>query len=341
MVTNTKSVFHKIVKNFVFISPVFLLVILNFVIFLALTAKSIVSEDSMVKAEFDIYLERYSKSYPPDEYEHRLSTYQKNLAYIHYTNTLQSSIYLRVNQFTDMSSEEFHMHFSQMPLFETTEQTELSNLEYPTSVDWVEAGAVTPVKNENQCGSCYAFSTVGAVEGAWFIAGNPLTALSAQQILDCSANYGCNGGWPSVSYQYIIQNGLALDSDYPYTGTDGLCNKNAASRLAARIKSYVNVPANNYQALLQSVSKQPVQIVLDPYSADFQSYGGGIYNNPNCGTSLEHTALIVGYNTINTPYWVIKNSWGTTWGEAGYMQLAIKDGAGVCGVNMMASYPVI
>ena len=341
MASNTKSVFHKIVKSLLFISPVFLLIILNFVIFLALTTKSAVSYNSTIKAEFDDYLERYNKSYSPDEYLHRLSIYQKNLAYIHNANTLQSSWYLRANQFTDLTLEEFHTHTLQMPLLKTTDQAQQQNPDYPTSVDWVAAGAVTSVKNENQCGSCYAFSTVGAVEGAWFIAGNPLVTLSAQQVLDCSSNYACNGGWPSVAYQYIIQKGLALESDYPYTGTEGSCNRNAESKVAARIRAYVEVPANNYQALLQSVSKGPVQIVLDPYSADFQSYGGGVFNDPSCGTNLEHTALIVGYNTLNTPYWVIKNSWGTTWGEAGYMQLAIKDGSGVCGVNMMPSYPII
>lgn len=295
---------------------------------------------------FKMHLEQYGKSYPEAEYQKRLQIFNDNMGYIRKVNSMNRDWYLRPNQFTDLTNEEFRAQYLPNKMFpETIESSESSeNLQYPTSVNWVTAGAVTPVKNQGQCGSCWAFSTTGSVEGAWKIAGHSLVSLSEQQLVSCSTqNYGCNGGWPYVAMQYIINNkGITTETNYPYTAKNGVCNKTAASQVAATISSYKQVTSNNYQALATAVAQQPVSVLVDAGGADWQSYGGGIVTDTNCGTSLDHAVLAVGYDMGNSPpYWLVKNSWGTSWGISGYIKLAVVAGNGICGVQMSCYYPVV
>jgi len=212
------------------------------------------------------------------------------------------------------------------------------------SVDWRTKGAVTPIKNQGQCGSCWAFSTTGSVEGAYFISTGKLVSLSEQQLVDCSGAYGnegCNGGLMDDAFKYIIANGgLDTESDYAYTARDGVCNKAKAAIHAASIKSFADVPANQEAQLIAAVAKTPVSVAIEADQSGFQFYKSGVFAGP-CGTQLDHGVLAVGYDTTaTTPYWIVKNSWGTSWGDQGYIMMAQGKGAhGLCGINMMASYP--
>jgi C1A family cysteine protease len=211
-------------------------------------------------------------------------------------------------------------------------------------VDWRQKNAVTPVKNQQQCGSCWAFSTTGSVEGAHAIKTGNLVSLSEQQLVDCSGaqgNQGCNGGLMDQAFQYIISNnGITTESSYPYTAQQGTCQTNVTS--AATISSFVDVTANSETSLMQAINVGPVSIAIEADQPCFQFYSGGILSDPSCGTQLDHGVLLVGYGTdssTNTPYWIVKNSWGASWGESGYIRLIRNQNE--CGVAAEASYPVV
>ena len=310
------------------------------------TQTFLLDTDSLNESYFKMHLEKFGKSYSSSEYEARLRIFNDNMGYIRKVNSMNKDWYLTPNQFTDLSNEEFRKIYLPKKMFpEINESIESeSNLQYPTSVNWVTAGAVTPVKNQGQCGSCWSFSTTGAVEGAWKLAGHSLTSLSEQQLVSCNTqNHGCSGGWPAVAMQYIINNkGITTESNYPYTAKNGVCNKAAAAQVAATISSYKQVASNNVAALATAVAQQPVSVLVDAGGADWQSYGGGVVTDSNCGTSLDHAVLAAGYNMGSSPaYWLVKNSWGAGWGEAGYIRLAVVAGNGICGVQMSCYYPVV
>ncbi|ONK58799.1 uncharacterized protein A4U43_C09F16760 [Asparagus officinalis] len=197
-------------------------------------------------------------------------------------------------------------------------------------------------------GCCWAFSTVGATEGLIQIKKGNLTSLSEQQLVDCvtgGVTRGCEGGLMDEAFEYIIQNkGIASEETYPYTATEGTCNTDATS--AATITGYEKVPANSEEALMAAVATQPVSVAIDGGGPDFKFYSRGVFTGP-CGTDLDHAVTLVGYGTEEsadgTKYWLVKNSWGETWGEGGYMRMARDVGApeGLCGIAKDASYPTL
>ena len=219
----------------------------------------------------------------------------------------------------------------------------------PAAVDWTTQNAVTPVKNQGSCGSCWAFATTGAIEGIVAIRNRTLLSLSEQQLVDCDkTSSGCEGGWPDRAFAYVnTNNGLCTEAAYPYTAQDGACRSNSCveSPLTS-ITGYYDVPArNDDDALMRAVAQQPVSVAVNANAA-FQYYASGVFTAP-CSGSINHAVLIVGYGITQTqvPYWKIKNSWGTAWGEAGYIRLlrndSINGGAGLCGVNLYPSYPTL
>ena len=208
------------------------------------------------------------------------------------------------------------------------------------SVDWVTKGCVTGVKNQGSCGSCWSFSTTGSMEGAHCAAGNTLVSLSEQELVDCDTkdgNAGCNGGDMETAMVWTESNGLCTESDYAYKGKDGTCQESSCTA-AVSCTSYSAVAAGSSSGLMASIEVAPTSIAIEADKLVFQFYSGGILNSTKCGTNLDHGVLAVGYGTDgDQAYYLVKNSWGTSWGDAGYLKIANNgDGDGICGIQMDA-----
>lgn len=226
----------------------------------------------------------------------------------------------------------------------------------PASVDWVKNGAVTPVKDQGQCGSCWSFSTTGALEGAYFIARGILDSFSEQQLVDCDnrknggKDMGCNGGLMDNAFAWIEKNGgLCTEAAYPYTSgttkTAGTCETTCSVVSNSKITKYMDVSASSDSAMMAALAQQPVSIAIEADQKDFQLYKSGVFTGA-CGTQLDHGVLAVGYGSLNgVDYYLVKNSWGTTWGDKGYIMLGrgsqYNSGSGQCGMLMQGSYPVV
>lgn len=312
---------------------------------------SVVSQYEIDLSEFQLYLHAYGKFYfSAEEFNTKYKVFRENLAHIRKHNLANGDWVLGINRFADMTPEEFKDMFLPQKI-KVRDQSEkmfaqIDEVEVPNYVNWVSAGAVTPVQTQGDCGSHWAFSSTGAIEGIWKITGHPLTLLSAQQLIDCSGpfgNEGCNGGLMDFAFQYIINNtGICSDQTYPYVAnTSPGCNKTLVSITSAKITSFVDVTPNNTQALIQAIAQQPVSIAVEADQTIWQFYKSGVISR-NCGDLLDHGALAVGYSLTNAPpYYLVKNSWGTDWGENGYIRIAIVEGVGVCGIQIEPSYPLV
>lgn len=220
----------------------------------------------------------------------------------------------------------------------------------PSSVDWRYHDMVTPVKNQGQCGSCWSFSATGAIEGI-YAKYNKLANISEQQLIDCSTKYGnmgCNGGLMDNAFEYATDYYMCSEENVPYEGVvDKTLNEcgNSGCNPVVKLLGCTDVPANNQTALKIAVSRQPVSVAIEADTKIFEFYTGGIITSTECGTTLDHGVLIVGYGSENgVDYWLLKNSWGTSWGENGYFRIKRDEldyGPGICGIASSASYPVL
>ncbi|CAM6025084.1 unnamed protein product [Sphagnum balticum] len=298
-------------------------------------------------------MQKHEKSYESvSEMNQRFAVFKDNLRYIHSHNMQEStpSYSLGLNNLADLTHEEFKTRYlgtkpprrSENKL-RKTENFIYGDVDAPASIDWRSKGAVTAIKNQGACGSCWAFSTTGSVEGINAIVTGELVALSEQQLVDCDTEYdsGCDGGLMEDAFTYIIENGgIDTEEDYPYTATDGTCQ---AAKNVVSINDYADVTENNETALLQAVSVQPVSVAIDASGRGFQLYQKGVFTG-KCGTDLDHGVLLVGYGTTaGIKHWIVKNSWGTSWGQKGYIlmqRLGAAKKSGLCGINLMASYPI-
>ena len=300
---------------------------------------------------FEDWSVQYGKSYAPTERDYRNSIYDANVNKIAMHNNGQHSWSMAVNQFADLTENEFSARYltSRMrPHKRNLRSFSVNDTALPTSVDWTTKGAVSPVKNQEQCGSCWAFSTTGSVESAWFLSNGTVPELSEQQLVDCSTaegNQGCNGGLMDYAFEYIIKNkGLTTEAAYPYTATGPNTCESAGKPVAATISKYVDVPVNSETALMTAIAQQPVSVAVEADQSVFQFYSGGVMDS-TCGTQLDHGVLAVGYGTEGgKDYYKVKNSWGASWGDKGYILLgrgAKFNPSGQCGIQMAASYPVV
>ncbi|XP_047336319.1 senescence-specific cysteine protease SAG39-like [Impatiens glandulifera] len=284
------------------------------------------------------------------EKEKRYTIFKDNVEMIESFNRAANKPYkMGINQFADLTNQEFKLRnkFKSHVCSDNNSLFKYQNISaVPATMDWRKKGAVTPIKDQGQCGCCWAFSAVAATEGIAQITTGKLISLSEQELVDCDVNgqdQGCNGGLMDDAFEFIQSNGgLTSESNYGYEGSDGTCNKKKESNHAATITGYEDVPANSESSLMKAVANQPVSVAIDAGDSDFQFYSSGVFTG-ECGTELDHGVTAVGYGTTDdgTKYWIVKNSWGESWGEEGYirMQRDIEAKEGLCGIAMQASYP--
>jgi len=297
---------------------------------------------------FTTFMTQHSKTYSTDEFFSRFNTFKANLETIRAHNADSTQTFkMGINEFSDLTAAEFkatklgYIHRDNS-YYRSKNEVDLSGVDAPASVDWRNSNAVTPVKNQGQCGSCWAFSTTGSIEGAVAIKTKVLTSLSEQQLVDCSHKYGnlgCNGGLMDDGFKYVIANkGLDTEDDYAYTAKGGVCDKTKEAKKHSPITSFVDVKSGDETALLNAVAIGPVSVAIEADQLAFQNYKSGILSS-GCGTNLDHGVLVVGYGTENNQdYWIVKNSWGATWGEKGYIRII--RGKNMCGIAVQPSYPV-
>ncbi|MCD7447888.1 Cysteine protease xcp1 [Datura stramonium] len=311
------------------------------------------SIDNMIDL-FETWMQKHSKIYKSiEEKLHRFEIFRDNLKHIDERNNMVSNYWLGLNEFADLSHEEFKKMYLGLKVQNEKRPNDESSKEFiykdfvdlPKSVDWRKKGAVTDVKNQGSCGSCWAFSTVAAVEGINQIKTGNLTSLSEQELIDCDTKYnnGCNGGLMDYAFQFIVsQGGLHKEDDYPYLMEEGTCDEKRDESEVVTIDGYHDVPTNDEQSLLKALANQPVSVAIEASGRDFQFYKGGVFDG-HCGTALDHGVAAVGYgSTKGLDYIIVKNSWGPKWGEKGFIRMKRNTGKaqGLCGINKMASFPI-
>lgn len=320
--------------------------------------------------DWSAFKQTFGKTYDNAEESRRLNIFISNLEYISAENAKGHNFTLGVNQFSDLTPEEFATQntgwakpdalFGDVPNLgnHTWDGTEL-----PESVDWTTKGAVTPVKNQGQCGSCWAFSAVGALEGARQLKTGNLTSLSEQQFVDCPSKLnippllGCNGGAMSGAFNFAKKHAICTEASYKYTAKGGSCQSSSCEIgiPQGKVLGYkglsplARVIPGTEKALMSAVAQQPVSVGIEAASKPFQHYKSGVFSG-DCGSMplglIDHGVLLVGYGTdpaAGGDYWKIKNSWATTWGDSGYIRLK-RGGEGIygqCHVLSSASYPIV
>jgi cysteine peptidase B len=301
---------------------------------------------------FKNFKQQYNKQYPTAEAEaHRYAIFVQNMKKAAHFNKVNPLASFGVNEFADLSAEEFKTRHNSDKIYakKKSMQKPVANLYKADqlvagqAIDWRTKGAVTPVKNQGQCGSCWSFSTTGGIEGQWFMAGNPLTSLSEQELVSCDTiDSGCNGGLMDQAMEWLLQahgGSIVTEASYPYVSGNGnvpTCSMQGTV-VGATITNHQDLPHDETQMATWVYSNGPLSIAVDATS--WQTYTGGIMTN--CISSqIDHGVLIVGFDDTNSPpYWIIKNSWGASWGESGYIR--VQKGTDQCLITDMPCTSII
>ncbi|CAF3645872.1 unnamed protein product [Rotaria sp. Silwood1] len=312
--------------------------------------------NSQLNDSWNLFKHIFKKEYLSNQEEtYRRQIWEENLSIIRKHN-LESDFgmhtyTLEMNQFGDMTNEEFRkqMNGYKMNLknetikFDRHKFLTPSNIVLPESVDWRTKGYVTPIKDQGQCGSCWAFSTTGSLEGQHFAKTSKLVSLSEQNLVDCSLNLGCHGGIMDLAFLYIKSNGgIDTEWSYPYEAERRKCRFDPKN-IGATDTGFVEIKMENETDLQFAIATVgPISVAIDASKSSFQFYSSGVYDEPHCSTYLlDHGVLAVGYGTINSKdYYIVKNSWGTNWGNQGYIWMS-RNKNNQCGIATVASYPLV
>jgi len=314
---------------------------------LAVSLCSNITADTIIFAKFQKFMAKYNKNYSTiTEYTAKYAIFKSNFINTAALLSKKLSHKVGVTKFFDMTPEAFKKTFrnGKFRLAKTIKPHQRATVDFstptPVAYDWRKEGAVGVIKDQGQCGSCWAFAAVGNIEGQDFIKHHTLQNFAEQQIVDCDVNgqdQGCNGGLPEGAFEYVNQQGgLMLTSDYPYVAQDSTsgdtCNFDQ-TKVHVQVKSYKFAPSQD-EGIIATFLYQTGPLAIGINADPFQTYTSGIIDldADDCDpTQLDHGVTIVGYGASSEPYWVIKNSWGADWGENGYVRVA--RGKGTCGVN--------
>jgi len=293
---------------------------------------------------FSKWVQQHNKKYETTEFMERFRIFKSNLDFVTEQNQKNLTYTLEMNHFGDLSWDEFrttylgYNHVKQ-PFLRSLNEQEMEVDGPLADIDWRTKGAVTPVKNQGQCGSCWAFSSTGSLEAQHQKATGSLVSFSEQQLVDCAhsfGNNGCRGGLMDHAFEYWKQNAACKEADYAYTARDGTC-KNTCTGVT-KTSGYKDVPSGQENALDGFLANGPVSIAIEADQSSFQFYKGGVFQGP-CGRNLDHGVLLVGSGGGANGYWIVKNSWGAGWGEQGYIRF--QRGKNMCGIAQAASQPMV
>ncbi|XP_046386706.1 digestive cysteine proteinase 1-like [Ischnura elegans] len=309
------------------------------------------NDDSHIKTSFEEFKQTHNKQYNDDEeHHHRLNVFRQNVRFISSKNRANLGFQLKVNHLADLTDEErmalkgwrYTGEYNGGLPFPEVSPSELRDI--PSTLDWRIYGAVTPVKDQAVCGSCWSFTATGTVESAYFLKYGKQISLSQQALIDCTwgfGNDGCNGGQNYRAFEWMMEHGgTPTDAEYgPYLGQDGYCHANSTT-LVAPITGYTNVTTDVDIFKYALATQGPISVSIDAGGKEFDFYSHGIHYNPTCGNKFEdlnHSILLVGYGEINgEPYLLARNSWSTFWGNDGYILMSPKDNN--CGIMTMGTY---
>ena len=336
---------------------------MRFLLFLTLFVSSAYAEFTLRGSnetyhwkEFTFFQQKFGKTYSSlEELETRFAIFRSNLIDIlnHNNGEHNVSFTLGVNQFSDLTNQEFRELYT-APGIEPLGSYGCKSFSStasgaPNNVDWRTKGVVNSVRDQGQCGSCWAFATTANAESVWAISSGKLLDLSEEFLVDCASgvgyfNLGCNGGQPDSAFKYMINNGQCYETNYPYkagtTKTAGTCQ--TCNPAPVHFSACYDVASNNQVALMNAVAKQPVAVAIDAGTRYFQSYSGGILDSTACGNELNHAVEIVGYGSENgVDYWIVRNSWSSSWGEQGYVRIkksSSTNDEGICGIASQPSF---
>jgi C1A family cysteine protease len=309
--------------------------------------------NGLVWNEFKNFQTTYNKFYTSNDFISRFQIFKMNYEIIQNHNDDSSKTFtMAINKFTDLSPNEFKQLYVGKTYLSSTNYgclpINLTSTYDIDTFDWRDYNVVTPVKNQGQCGSCWAFATTANAESVWAIHNNELLTLSEQYVVDCAfgpqyLNMGCYGGNMDSAFKFMIQNRQCLDVEYPYvsgqTERKGKCH---SCDEVTQFNKCFDVEPRNQLALKAAVMQNPVVIGIEADTYYFQSYSSGIITSPLCGDTIDHAVEIVGFGVDNgTKYWSVRNSWGKDWGESGYFRILrtdSQDDAGICGLALEPSY---